>query len=394
MRTQHPGVPPARAGARRRDRHDPRHGRRHPLRARPSSSMKALLDEGYDAVFVGTGAPTRQGARHPRPQRSDREHPHRHRLARIGRLRPHRQDRRARAHHRRRQHRDGLLPHVARLGGKDIKVMARRPRQYFKASPWELEDAEEEQVEIVVNHAPKRVRPRERQAHGHGVRAARVERGRARQADVERRRHRHPSRRRRRSSRSARRTPSRGSSATSASSSTSGTCRSSTRRPSSATRPGVFFGGDAAWGPKNIIWAVAHGARGGDLDPQPLPGHPAHRAPAAGDEPHQPEDGASPSGATATTTTRPSAQKMKHVDLRRALQEAATSRSSWASTPSRRRARCERCLNCDIQTVFTAKLCIECDACVDVCPVQLPDDHPRRRRGRPARAPDRARART
>ena len=43
-----------------------------------------------------------------------------------------------------------------RLGGKDIKVMARRPRGYFKASPWELEDAEEEGVEIVVNHAPKR----------------------------------------------------------------------------------------------------------------------------------------------------------------------------------------------------------------------------------------------
>ena len=43
-----------------------------------------------------------------------------------------------------------------RLGGIDIKVMARRPREFFKASPWELEDAEEEGVEIIVNHAPKR----------------------------------------------------------------------------------------------------------------------------------------------------------------------------------------------------------------------------------------------
>src|SRR6476620_3345771 len=43
-----------------------------------------------------------------------------------------------------------------RLGGKDVKVMARRPRQFFKASPWELEDAEEEQVEILINHVPKR----------------------------------------------------------------------------------------------------------------------------------------------------------------------------------------------------------------------------------------------
>ena len=43
-----------------------------------------------------------------------------------------------------------------RLGGRDIKVMARRPRPFFKASPWELDDAEEEGVEILVNHAPTR----------------------------------------------------------------------------------------------------------------------------------------------------------------------------------------------------------------------------------------------
>ena len=43
-----------------------------------------------------------------------------------------------------------------RLGGKDVKVMARRPRGYFKASPWELDDAEEEGIDIVINHAPKR----------------------------------------------------------------------------------------------------------------------------------------------------------------------------------------------------------------------------------------------
>src|SRR5205085_4844449 len=43
-----------------------------------------------------------------------------------------------------------------RLGGKEVKVIARRSRRYFKASPWELEDAEEEQVQIVENHAPKR----------------------------------------------------------------------------------------------------------------------------------------------------------------------------------------------------------------------------------------------
>ena len=42
-----------------------------------------------------------------------------------------------------------------RLGAKSVKVMARKPRGFFKASDWELEDAEEENVEIVVNHSPK-----------------------------------------------------------------------------------------------------------------------------------------------------------------------------------------------------------------------------------------------
>src|SRR5210317_242415 len=42
-----------------------------------------------------------------------------------------------------------------RLGSSDVKVMARKPRDFFKASDWELEDAEEENVEIVVNHSPK-----------------------------------------------------------------------------------------------------------------------------------------------------------------------------------------------------------------------------------------------
>ena len=42
-----------------------------------------------------------------------------------------------------------------RLGAKNVKVMARKPRQFFKASEWELEDAESENVEIVVNHSPK-----------------------------------------------------------------------------------------------------------------------------------------------------------------------------------------------------------------------------------------------
>ena len=61
-----------------------------------------------------------------------------------------------------------------RLGAKDVKVMARKPRQFFKASDWELEDAEQETVQIVVNHAPKSFVVEHGQLTGHDVRASRV----------------------------------------------------------------------------------------------------------------------------------------------------------------------------------------------------------------------------
>ena len=121
----------------------------------PVKSMKALLDDGYDAVFVGTGA----------PKGKDLDIPGR-------------QEAKANIHigidwleavafgHIDKIGEKVLIIGVGntamdccrtsrRLGGKDIKVMARRPRSYFKASQWELEDAEEELVEIVINHAPK-----------------------------------------------------------------------------------------------------------------------------------------------------------------------------------------------------------------------------------------------
>ncbi len=62
-----------------------------------------------------------------------------------------------------------------RLGGTDVKVIARKTRKYFKASPWELEDAEEEQVEILENLSAGPLRHRERQADRHGVRQVHVD---------------------------------------------------------------------------------------------------------------------------------------------------------------------------------------------------------------------------
>ncbi len=120
----------------------------------PVNSMEALLGAGYDAVFVGSGAPRGKNLDIPGRYETDRIHIGIDWLESIAF-----------------GHVDSIGERVLiigvgntamdccrssrRLGGKDIKVMARRPRGFFKASPWELEDSEEEGVEIVINHAPK-----------------------------------------------------------------------------------------------------------------------------------------------------------------------------------------------------------------------------------------------
>ena len=111
---QHPVVPPAADRAQRRDRHDPRHGRR--PQAQPPRSRACASCSTTAASTPCSSAPARPRARSsscPGRAGGARQHPHRHRLARVRGLRTHRQDRRAGADHRRRQHRDGLLPHLA-----------------------------------------------------------------------------------------------------------------------------------------------------------------------------------------------------------------------------------------------------------------------------------------
>jgi formate dehydrogenase beta subunit len=120
----------------------------------PVESMKAFLDEGYDAVFVGTGAPKGKNLELPGRYDADRIHIGIDWLESVAF-----------------EHIDKIGKNVLiigvgntamdccrtslRLGAKDVKVMARKPREFFKASDWELEDAEEENVEIIVNHSPK-----------------------------------------------------------------------------------------------------------------------------------------------------------------------------------------------------------------------------------------------
>ena len=59
---------------------------------------------------------------------------------------------------------------------------------------------------------------------------------------------------------------------------------------------------------------------------------------------------------------------MQHVELPDRF-EKMTTEVELGFTPSRPRAEVERCLNCDVETHFTDSLCIECDACIDICPM-------------------------
>ncbi len=134
-----------------------------------------------------------------------------------------------------------------------------------------------------------------------------------------------------------------------------------------STLPNVFFGGDAAFGPKNIIWAVAHGheaaisidrfVRGESLLPRPAPG----------------------------VTLVSQKMGIHEWSYDNDINNAARNKVPWAPSeitlnniktevelgfdPKLAFKEAQRCLNCDVQTVFTLNKCIECDACVDICPM-------------------------
>jgi NADPH-dependent glutamate synthase beta subunit-like oxidoreductase len=107
-------------------------------------SMKALLAQGYDAVFVGCGAP--RGRDLDLPGRKEAAHIHVgiDWLASVSSATSAASAARHRAG--RRQHRDGLLPLGAALGGADVKVIVRSGFDEMKASPWEKEDAQHEGI--------------------------------------------------------------------------------------------------------------------------------------------------------------------------------------------------------------------------------------------------------
>ena len=131
--------------------------------------------------------------------------------------------------------------------------------------------------------------------------------------------------------------------------------------------PNVFLGGDAAFGPKNIIWAVAHGhdaaisidkfLNGEDLSVRPPPGVQVSSQKMGIHEWSYDNDISAalrnkvPWRDLGTTLKDIKVEVEMGFDLQLAYSET------------------QRCLNCDVQTVFARSLCIECDACVDICPV-------------------------
>jgi formate dehydrogenase beta subunit len=333
----------------------------------PVKSMKALLDQPYDAVFVGSGAPKGKDLDLPgRKEAAANIHIGITWLESIAF-----------------GHIDKIGEKVLiigvgntamdccrssrRLGGKDIKVMARRPRQFFKASPWELEDAEEEQVQIVINHAPKAFVLEGGKLKG--MTFDRLEWGKDAKGEMK------------------------------------STVVDTVFLPADdvilaigqegafpwierdvgidfdkygmptvdrttfqSTRPGVFFGGDAAWGPENIIWAVAHGHAAAISIHQHCQGAPLTERPPEGMNLLSTKMGIH-EWSYSNDYNGAHRQKMKHVELVERFRRMNIEVEMGFSAEQTARE-VERCLNCDVQTAFTASKCIECDACIDVCPLQ------------------------
>jgi formate dehydrogenase beta subunit len=331
----------------------------------PVNSLKALLETGeFDAVFVGSGAPKGKELEIPGRHDSDQifigidwlESIHFGHVDSVGRR--------------------VLIIGVGntamdccrsskRLGATDVKVIARKTRKYFKASPWELDDAEEEGVEIVENLQPLRFIIEDGRLTGMEFeRFKSTETDKGLQQEVI------------------------GREVLPCDTVVLAIGQDNAfpfierniglefgkwdmpvvdRTTFMSTRPGVFFGGDAAFGPANIIWAVEHGHQAA------ISIHNyCHDIPVTERPPQAMSLVSTKMGlhqwAYSNNYDHAPRQKMSHVDLGVRFQKMTTE-VEQGFTLEQTEAEVERCLNCDVQTHFTDALCIECDACIDICPV-------------------------
>ena len=331
-------------------------------------SLKALLAEGYDAIFVGSGAPRGRDLDLPgRQEAAAHIHIGIDWLSNVSF-----------------EHVDKIGKRVIvlgggntamdccrtsrRLGGEDVKVIVRSGFEEMKASPWEKEDAIHEDIPILNYLVPKAFTHERGKLTGVTFEKVRPEfddKGRRRlvpsgepdqhyecddvliavgqenafpwiERDI-------------------------------------GVEFDEWGMPKvdtvtfQSTAPTVFFGGDAAFGPKNIIWAVAHGhdaaisidkhCKGDDVGVRPPPMTTLVSQKMGIHEWSYDNDPAN--DGRYKVPLRGKAEALK--DVRLEVELGFAREMAYRET--------QRCLNCDVQTVFAEAACIECDACVDICPV-------------------------
>ena len=331
-------------------------------------SLKALLDQGFDAVFVGSGAPRGRDLELPgRREAAANIHIGIDWLSSV-----------SFGHIKQIGRRVIVLGggntamdccrSSRRLGGEDVKVIVRSGFEEMKASPWEKDDALREDIPILNYLVPKEFKHRDGRLYGmtfEKVRSEQDERGRRRlvptddplaffecddvliavgqenafpwiERDI-------------------------------------GLDFNEWNMPVvdeatfQSTEPRVFFGGDAAFGPKNIIWAVAHGHQAaisihafchdGDVKDRPPP------MVTLASQKMGIHEWSYDNGVSLDLRFKvPHRERLVALrDIKSEVELGFDEKLAYAEA--------QRCLNCDVQTIFSDKLCIECDACVDICPV-------------------------
>lgn len=330
------------------------------------TSLKEILDQNYDAVFVGSGAPKGRDLNIAgREEGKDNIHIGINWLASVAF-----------------EHTTKIGKKVIvlgggntamdccrtarRLGGEDVKVCVRSPFSEMKASPWEKEDAMHEDIPILDNHVPLSFVTKDGKLAGmqfDKVQAQLDENGKRKlvstgeppvfiEADdvliaigqensfpwIER----------------------------DLMEFDQWNMPVVNETTFQSSNPKVFFGGDAAFGPKNVITAVAHGhhaaisidlaCQNKSLTDRPSPMVNLHSMKMGIHEWAY--------DSQVTTDKRfvvPMADKKKTLSDRKLEVELGFDGGTGYKEA-------ERCLNCDVETVFTESKCIECDACVDICP--------------------------
>lgn len=336
---------------------------------RSIDSLSALLAEGWDAVFVGSGAPRGRDLEIPgRSEGGANVHLGIEWLASVSFGHVTRIGRRVIVLGGGNTAMDCCRT-ARRLGGEDVKVIVRSGFDEMKASPWEKDDAIAEDIPILNWHVPKAFVVEGGRLVGMTFEIVRAEHG-----DDGRRRL----------------VPTGEPDPFVACDDVLVAVGQENAFPwverdiglefdqrwdmprvdpvtMQSTIPDVFFGGDAAFGPKNIIWAVAHGKAAAISIHKHLEGEDVAVRPAPGINIVSQKMGIH-EWSYDNDVALDARYKVPHLVKDRALGDLhAEVELGFDVQLAWREA--QRCLNCDVQTVFTAPLCIECDACVDICPM-------------------------